>query len=79
MMTTNSKPMNNNEWQPIETAPKKSGTRVLLYFPAKENILPVEIMISNTMGENDVIWKLNDGGTLTATHWMPLPKPPTQN
>jgi hypothetical protein len=70
--------MNNNEWQPIETAPTKAGTRVLLYFPAVHSCSMKEVMISQTMGQEEIIWKSDDGQCFKPTHWMPLPKPPAQ-
>ena len=67
--------MSNNDWQPIESAPTKAGTRILLYFPAVKD-LTIEIMVSQTIGNEEIIWKSDNGQIHTATHWMPLPNPP---
>lgn len=67
-----------NEWQPIETAPKTAGQRILLYFPAVYSHSMIEIMVSQTVGSEEIIWQSDDGTKYNATHWMPLPKPPTQ-
>ena len=73
------------EWQPIETAPK-DGTPVLVLFAKDPNdaddedwILVVEW---HDMGSELAFpWRAPDGGTgynpERATHWMPLPNPPT--
>jgi len=67
-----------NEWQPIETAPKEKGTKILLYFPAIHSKSMIELMVSQTIGNEEVTWKSDDGTIFTPTHWMPLPKPPTK-
>jgi len=71
--------MNNNEWQSIETLPTEKGTKVLLYFPAVYSKSMIEVMVSQTIGNEEITWKLNDGTIFTPTHWMPLPKPPIHN
>ena len=63
----------NNEWQPIETAPKDE--MILLYGKIKDK---------NKIGIGSYYYALKffvieDGKgcyKLDATHWMPLPKPP---
>ncbi|QHJ81424.1 MAG: hypothetical protein [Bacteriophage sp.] len=75
------------EWQPIETAPK-DGTVVDLYFPIKsygDAILFGDGRMTNWSYE-DGEWGSASGGLsrlVTATekqpsHWMPIPKPPTE-
>ena len=63
--------MNNNEWQPIETAPD-DGTFILV-FDSEWGI-----MIANnydSLSGWSVMW--DDRCTeINPTHWMPLPKPP---
>ena len=66
------------QWQPIETAPKEKGTKILLYFPAIHSKSMIELMVSQTIGNEEVTWKSDDGTIFTPTHWMPLPKPPTK-
>lgn len=60
-----------SEWQPIETAPKTSQSR-LVWCPERQNIYCV-----SWHGE----WLLFGGGISalneTPTHWMPLPPPPS--
>jgi len=56
-----------SEWQPIETAPKKH-TNILAYVPFNFIGFP-EVMQINTEHIDDL---------KTATHWMPLPNPPTK-
>jgi len=61
--------MNNNEWQPIETAPNDGKTVVLVY-----EFGYVNIGIFDKKGFCQDFY--NTG--LHPTHWMPLPDPPTQ-
>lgn len=66
------------EWQPIETAPK-DGTCILICRPY---FLPPMYKI-NTCQWEEGVWLSNGcvDDYLTfpdATHWMPLPEPPTE-
>jgi Protein of unknown function (DUF551) len=60
-----------SEWQPIETAPKDSRAR-LIWVPENECIY----CVSWNSG-----WEIFGGDRREhlqrATHWMPLPTPPT--
>ena len=65
----------NMEWQPIETAPK-DGVDILVYDKGF-------IFTAYWDGEHMAFMSNNcvDGynGTDKATHWMPLPGPPTED
>jgi hypothetical protein len=61
--------MENNEWQPIETAPK-DGMSVLGFFP---NFSDDSIQMTYYSKG----WK-NGLKQVHPTHWMPLPEPPPQ-
>ena len=68
------------QWQPIETAPKELGKRILGLKDCGEGTLT---SISIMFWLNDGEWHLNDCATRTAegfgyrvTHWMPLPAEP---
>jgi hypothetical protein len=59
------------EWQPIETAPKDDGTKILAWFDEAEQII--------------ILWWFNEMWRFQGshvpplpapTHWMPLPEPP---
>lgn len=56
------------EWRPIETAPK-DGTTILVFH----NGSMWTVLWSDVQEWHDA----NDYG-YTPTHWMPLPKPPTR-
>ena len=58
-----------SEWQPIETLPKEH-VNFLGFLPCNFIGFP-EVMQLNTEHTQDI----KDFGV---THWMPLPKPPTQ-
>lgn len=67
-----------NEWQPIETAPR-DGTAVLLYCPTFYFGPGVylgwwEGTHFECCTEGQTLGPYSDNG---ATHWMPLPAPPT--
>ena len=83
--------MNNNEWQPIETAPK-DGTLVLLWgiwsgevsgiYNEKEMHLGYYYVSEfQSLEEKGFNWTVTGGDMygcrMNPTHWMPLPKPPT--
>lgn len=71
-----------NEWQPIETAPK-DGTWILLY---KEQELSGIVQVDEWCPSIQTVkwaydrWCECSGYSAfaTPTHWMPLPKPPTE-
>lgn len=73
------------EWQPIETAPR-DGTRILLYRPLAEKTDDYTIDIKrgvprdNGCYEETIPVGLNKenytDGACRATHWMSLPEPP---
>lgn len=60
-------------WQPIETAPKDSRSR-LVWCPARENIY---VVCWDNYEKS--WWHSGDGGRLLdePTHWMPLPAAPS--
>lgn len=60
-------------WQPIDTAPW-SGPPVLLWKPStKEHYVAARVRGAHGPG-----WCTPDGyEVFGATHWMPLPEPPT--
>lgn len=69
-----------SEWQPIETAPKELGKRILGLKDCGEGTLT---SISIVFWLNDGEWYLYDHASGTAegfgyrvTHWMPLPAAP---
>ncbi len=62
------------EWRPIDTAPK-DGTPVLLYFPSRyqgKGGISWGCWINNEWLDSVAI---RDN---SATHWMPLPPPPSK-
>ena len=69
------------DWQPIETAPHE--TPVLLYSPPDHfGRSTIEVGLASA-GRT---WPAPGGGTFSnrtwhgyATHWMPLPPPPTED
>ena len=70
------------QWQPIETAPR-DGTRVLVYarldppekwHEALRDIPPVMAVASWHPDGGWCVCEVRD-----ATHWMPLPAPPTKS
>ena len=76
--------MRNDGWKPIETAPR-DGTAILAYASRAA----AEGKLERSQGMKVTWWRSNrerDGFTgwgefndafWPATHWMPLPKPPT--
>lgn len=58
-----------SDWQPIETAPKKRGKRILIFDMQEQQV------IAAWDGEE---WELvpQGGLALFVTHWMRLPEPP---
>ena len=77
------------EWFPIETAPKEKGARVLIYWQpmhtAQRFIDIGELDLAGYLWKGEQLtlqWHVVDdqcGGTFPvhATHWMPLPAPPS--
>jgi len=73
----------NNNWMPIETAPKipsvidENGIEepyaILLYSKGRKN--PA---IGGWLSSFNKYWTLNYGYEEKYTHWMPLPKLPTK-
>ena len=76
-----------NDWQPIKTAPK-DGKPVLIYQPEEAirnyntgfsvNLPPVVYVCMWESGISS--WVEAEGeqySSFDPTHWMPLPKPPT--
>lgn len=70
------------EWRPIETAPR-DGTEILVFEPAKGEYGSqyIAVVSFKEQGWNGPKWyeTLNEEHTVDEpTHWMPLPKPPTE-
>ena len=62
------------EWQPIEAAPK-DGTGILIYDPncrLGSRVNQAKWVVSN------FVEVVEEYGVFWPTHWMPLPKPPTE-
>ena len=78
----------NMEWQPIETAPK-DGTKMLVYRPSANPGATVTISFYKEDGNAKKprpywaitmsTWNVVEQRLWEPTHWMPLPKPPTQD
>jgi hypothetical protein len=63
-------------WQPIETAPK-DGTRILLLTGRTE--VAVGRWLDNSHTRMPWAgWTTDLGPSSRATHWMPLPRPPSE-
>jgi hypothetical protein len=66
------------DWQPIETAPKKHGNRVLAFSPYRRN--PNQVFIARFHvpgnGKEPGYW-IGTENTSQPTHWQPLPSPPS--
>jgi hypothetical protein len=79
--------MNNNEWKPIETAPK-DGTEIIgLYYNGGIECIRLmwyltsEVAILCGNNQDEAWWSRRSSVTqeiIEPTHWMPLPKLPTQ-
>jgi hypothetical protein len=61
----------NEEWRPIETAPKESGETFLVAF---ESGKVIQVIV---MPDGSLMSFLNDYGT-KITRWKPLPEPPEE-
>lgn len=64
-----------SEWRPIETADRYCG-RVLVFCPNLGRV------VASPGWANDdpekIIWGVVNDIDCNPTHWMPLPKPPTE-
>lgn len=76
--------MTNQDWQPIETAPR-DGTRVLLWAcdPCYPKGKPLVGYFENNKWhlsghEFTECWINNFDEYFNPTHWMPLPEPPKE-
>ena len=70
--------MSDNQWQPIETAPK-DGTWILVYKPF--NLYGFDdskwFVDKYIVRWADECWNISmEDKVIYPTHWMPLPKPP---
>jgi hypothetical protein len=70
------------QWRPIETAPHE--TTVLLFSPPVDNLYGAKI--ETGFASQGQRWPMPSGGIRstmswhsTATHWMPLPPPPSSD
>jgi hypothetical protein len=59
-------------WRPIETAPK-DGTK----FLAIEKDNAISVVMAGESYDGDFVWYNMEMIHVVATHWMPLPNPPT--
>lgn len=66
------------KWRPIETAPK-DGTRIITccMSPSEYTTVKAGFMAINGFDEGLASWPLHNKVHFPATHWMPLPQPPT--
>ena len=69
------------EWQPIETAPK-DGTGFLAFerISSKHHTISVCVWENGPEGEGVymVLFHKKENIPILATHWTPLPEPPTK-
>ena len=65
------------EWQPIETAPRKRGERIIGWctFPAGAEAREIKCFIPFDLPSAKPMW-FYEGVKQTVTHWQPLPGPP---
>jgi hypothetical protein len=61
-----------SEWQPIETAPGDEETAVLLWIGGQ-----YAVGLTWRRRDGTVMGKASMFGNEKATHWMPLPPPPS--
>lgn len=65
--------MNAQNWQPIETAPRKAW--VLVAWADRPWWTPAVLL-----SHDDDVWSDEEGSKYrTPTHWMPLPAPPSSS
>lgn len=76
--------LENMEWQPIETAPR-DGTTILITFKRIDGKWLIQAGFFKERSDGSVGWALYQVGrhwwsisNFEATHWMPLPDPPTE-
>lgn len=62
-----------NNWQPIETAPREDGERILVYSGAGVSLAEWRTHFK-AFSDPECGSLMN--GVLEPTHWMPLPEPP---
>lgn len=69
--------MNNSEWQPIETAPKKEEQQILCW-DGKNRTICEWLSFGDGNGEWDVCHDAESyaWSGYAPTHWMPLPEAP---
>ena len=69
-----------SDWQPIETAPL-DGTRILLAMHPDLACCKVQIGYATKTSLWGLCWRFDGEYTVEApagaTHWMPLPEPPS--
>lgn len=67
------------DWQPIETAPKKTPILMCLRAPAFQQAVgpsvDCQVVVGDMWGDEPFVSGPN-GEMVEATHWMPLPEPP---
>jgi len=59
-------------WQPIGTAPK-DGRRIIVWVPGA----PQHVFTAHWIARLGAFW-LDGEYDIQPTHWMPLPKPPSE-
>ena len=66
------------KWRPIESAPM-DGTRIITccMSPSEYTSVKAGFMAINGYDEDLASWPLHNKHHFPATHWMPLPEPPT--
>lgn len=65
------------QWQPIESAPK-DGTRILTcYVSEKHSANTFICKYEPDECDTDYVWLTDEGVYERPTHWQPLPPPPT--
>jgi hypothetical protein len=72
-----------DDWQPIETAPKVDGARVIVWDGREVNTVdyspPSRIGINGQIEIPESWVQISHSGrtsSFSPTHWMPLPDPP---
>ena len=72
--------MTNDQWQPIETAPK-DGTVVILFVPCWDEVVTAWYCKATGLWPSDEPFSESGEACNVGmpTHWMPLPEAPTDN